>query len=196
MLDLTEGDTWTPGRLKRQRRLVALLFALAMLCALSGCARPMDEQLRQAVLSGKTDEVTQLLGQGADPGYQYTGWTVLLFATRDDHVEIVRTLLERGAKVDAVAPRGITALMVAAQRGHVEIVKALLARRAFINARNDNTALMYAAEFGHLDVAKALVEAGADLNVRDGDRETALGIARRRGHLDIVRLLTDRRAWE
>ena len=53
-------------------------------------------------------------------------------------------MLERGAKVDAVAPRGITALMVAAQRGHVEIVKALLARRAFINARNDNdnTALM------------------------------------------------------
>ena len=104
----------------------------------------MDEQLRQAALSGKTDEVTQLLGQGADPGYQYAGWTVLLFATRDGHIEIGRTLLERGAKVDAVAPRGITALMVAAQRGHVEIVKALLARRAFINARNDNdnTALM------------------------------------------------------
>jgi ankyrin repeat protein len=55
---------------------------------------------------------------------------------------------------------------------------------------------MYAAEFGHLAVAKILVEAGADLNVRDGDRETALGIARRRGHLDIVRLLTDQRAWE
>ena len=150
MLDLTEGDTWTPGRMKRQRRLVALLFALTALCTLSGCARPMDEQLRQAALKGKTDEVTQLLGLGADPGYQYAGWTVLLFATRDGHVEIVRTLLDRGAKVDAVAPRGIMALMVAAQRGHVEIVKALLARRAFINARNDNTALMYAAEFGHL----------------------------------------------
>src|SRR5438445_6830369 len=92
--------------MKRQRRLVALLFALTALCTLCGCARPMDEQLRQAALSGKTDEVTQLLGQGADPGYQYAGWTVLLFATRDGHVEIGRTLLERGAKVDAVAPRG------------------------------------------------------------------------------------------
>jgi len=184
--------------MKRQRRPIALLVALAALCTLSGCTRPMDEQLRQATLSGKTDDVTQLLGQGADPSYQYAGWTVLLYATRDGHVEIVRTLLDRGAKVDAVAPRGITALMVAAQRGHVEIVKLLLVKRAFINARNDNdnTALMYAAEFGHLDVVKVLVDAGADLNVRDGDRETALGIARRRGHLDIVRLLTDKRAWE
>ena len=184
--------------MKKHWRPIALLIALAALCTLSGCTRPMDEQLRQATLSGKTDDVTQLLGQGADPGYQYAGWSVLMYAARDGQLEIVRTLLDRGAKVDAVAPRGITALMVAAQRGHVEIVKLLLARRAFINARNDNdnTALMYAAEFGHLDVAKVLVEAGADLNVRDGDRETALGIARRRGHLGIVRLLTDQRAWE
>ncbi len=175
-----------------------LSLALAALCALTGCVRPMDEQLRQATLGGKPDEVKQLLGQGADPGYQYAGWTVLMYAARDGQLEIVRTLLDGRAKVDAVAPRGITALMVAAQRGHVEIVKLLLAKRAFINARNDNdnTALMYAAEFGHLDVVKVLVDAGADLNVRDGDRETALGIARRRGYLDIVRLLTDKRAWE
>jgi len=86
----------------------ALSLALAALCALTGCVRPVDELLRQATLGGKPDEVKQLLGQGADPGYQYAGWTVLMYAARDGQLEIVRTLLDRGPKVDAVAPRGIT----------------------------------------------------------------------------------------
>ncbi|MFQ5816385.1 MAG: ankyrin repeat domain-containing protein [Terriglobia bacterium] len=66
---------------------------------------------------------------------QLNGTTALMVAASNGHAEVVRTLLEAGADVDArteggmPAPlnvRGMTALLGAAGGGHTDVVQALL----------------------------------------------------------------------
>ena len=52
--------------------------------------------------------------------------------------------------------------------------------------------LHLAAEEGHTDVVKLLCDAGADTEATDGDDLTALDLAKRGGHQDVIRLLEKR----
>ena len=54
-------------------------------------------------------------------------------AARNGHENIVKTLVEKGAKVDVKDNEGMSALIMAAQYGHYEIVKFLIPRVANIN---------------------------------------------------------------
>ncbi len=56
------------------------------------------------------------------------GWTPLLIASHNNHLEVVRELLARGAVVDAAMNDGATPLFVASQNNHLEVVRELLAR--------------------------------------------------------------------
>lgn len=51
------------------------------------------------------------------------------------------------------------------------------------------TALMAAAFYGHGEVVELLLKYGADKSVRDGGGNTALDMARRRGHAALMTLL-------
>lgn len=99
------------------------------------------------------------------------------------------------------------ALQVAAKKGHIEIVRCLLRINPSINdvllIAKDNqgyTAFHLAAAHGHAQVVQTLLDATTiDLNSktgcgREGDSDkhfatTALVLAVRRGHFDVVRLL-------
>ena len=54
-------------------------------------------------------------------------------AARNGHENIVKTLVENGAKVDLKDNEGTSALILAAQYGRYEIVKFLIPRIANIN---------------------------------------------------------------
>ncbi len=75
----------------------------------------------------------------------------------------VKTLLDKGADVNAKAPTGVTALMMASQSGHVDVVRALLAAKADVNAKTPigDTALLLASQQGHAEVVKLLTASGA-----------------------------------
>ena len=60
-------------------------------------------------------------------------YTALMAAARNGHENIVKTLVENGAKVDLKDNEGMTANIMAAQYGHYEIVKFLIPRVANIN---------------------------------------------------------------
>ena len=70
------------------------------------------------------------------------------FASALGHLDIVRALLEQGARVDAPDAHGRTALMAAADNGEVEVVRLLAEKGANLNATNDRgqTALAIASE--------------------------------------------------
>jgi len=87
-----------------------------------------------AALKAEVDAATALVAHGA--AVQKDGWSPLHYAATGPEPEIVRTLLERGAEVDAVSPNGSTPLMMAAQYGSEDSVKLLLQRGADPSRRN------------------------------------------------------------
>ncbi len=101
----------------------------------------------------------------------------LAWAARNDRTEALRTLVSRGAGVDADVYRG-TALAWAAAKGRLAAVRTLLELGADVNHPGTFggpkhgegvTALHLAAESGHLDVIRVLLENGADRGARDAN---------------------------
>ena len=121
------------------------------------------------------------------------GVTALHVAAEKGHVEVVRLLLEAGAKQDAVDSNGATALHRAAKRGHSEVVRLLLEAGADTGRTNDVTvtALHLAARGGHLEVVRLLLETGAKQDVVDSNGKTVLHCSAESGHLEVVRLLLE-----
>ena len=83
---------------------------------------------------------------------------------RNDHCDVVKLLLEKGANVNKDNGRGMTTLMFAATHGHLDVVRLLLGKGANVDLANVDgmTALMKAAMNFHGNVARLLLENGAD----------------------------------
>lgn len=162
--------------------------------------------LHAAALGGHEAIARKLLARGAkvNATYGQPPVTCLSLALRGGHSSIVRLLLDGGADVEAPVAnasdgpgrQGTTPLLYAASIGDEDTVRILLAHRANPDRANDEgmTPLMAAAFQGHLDVAKALVENGAYVrlpNRLDPKQPfSALDIAEKRGHRELVRYLT------
>ena len=116
-----------------------------------------------------------LLDKGADIDAtdKMSGTTALLWAAEQDHPEVVKLLIARGAKVNvettgpAADDSGITALILATREGGLESMKVLLDAGAPIDhqAANGDTALIVAAMSGNAEMIHFLVERGANPSV-------------------------------
>ena len=110
---------------------------------------------------------------------------------------MLKIALDGGASARNVTSRyDGTALIAAAHLGHVEAVRILIDAKAPLNHVNNLgwTALMEAIVLGngdakHTATVKALVEAGADVNIADRQGITPLQHARRRGYVEMARIL-------
>ncbi len=105
------------------------------------------------------------------------GNTALMLAAWKSNVPAVKTLLEKGAKVNQ---SGWTALHYAAAVGNEEIVLMLLAKKAIVDAPapNKTTPLMMAARSGHIRTIKLLLDHGADVRLRNDWDMSAIDFAR------------------
>jgi len=112
-------------------------------------------------------------------------------ADRGDLVE-VKSLLDKGANIDARDGLGRTALTEAAEQGDLEIVRLLLSKGADVKANADSgwPALTKAAARGHLELARLLLDNGVPIDAKDRNGSTALMKATRqgvRGRTEILR---------
>lgn len=91
-------------------------------------------RLCQDIVDGQLELVKNWLAQeGANPNKRdYTGRTPLQLAVMQGTPEIVKALVEHGARLVARLADGRTALHLAAERGNVEIVKILM-NKSFAN---------------------------------------------------------------
>ena len=55
---------------------------------------------------GDLEQVTALLQEGVSPNSCFKGWTPVMKAAEENHVEILRKLLDASADRDAVNARG------------------------------------------------------------------------------------------
>jgi ankyrin repeat protein len=108
----------------------------------------LDDLFKAAKLNDVA-EVQQFLDRGMDPGStNKEGYTLLMYAAREGHIELVRLLLDRRANVNARNPSNETAVMFAAYMGHASTMKLLHSRGAQLN-KDGWTPLHYGAYQGY-----------------------------------------------
>ena len=106
--------------------------------------------------------------------------------------EIVKTLCDMGADVNAIGGNFETALIAASFKDYIEIVNLLLEKGAQVDFEGSyGTALRVASCEGNPEIVRLLLDSGADVNVDDCDFDTALSQAIPSGHIEIVRLLLE-----
>ncbi|XP_071085202.1 ankyrin repeat domain-containing protein 39-like [Haliotis cracherodii] len=118
-----------------------------------------------AALNGDLTEVKRHLLKDIDADKtDKSGYTALHYASRNGHLDVVRTLVDAGAHVDVATKSGhATPLHRAAYMGHTDIVKFLLSRGADPVSRDldEMTPLHKASERGRHECVTILLEAAS-----------------------------------
>ena len=142
---------------------------------------------------GDAATVRRLLQAGADPNEVDQGFPAIAGAAQYGHVNVVRVLVEAGAKLEATSPNGVTALMYAAMYGKADCAEALLEWGADKDAADEygDTALHRAAINGKLECARLLRRHGANLEAKNKRGDTALVQAAYYGKADCAAALLE-----
>jgi ankyrin repeat protein len=107
-------------------------------------------------------------------------------------MNIVKFLVQRGAKINHADCDGLTALHLAVAAGaSTSLVNYLIDQKAnlLLGDNQGAIALHIAADGGNTAMVKLLLGKGSPINNVTGDRETPLFLACEQGHLDVVELL-------
>jgi ankyrin repeat protein len=132
--------------------------------------------LMLAAHSGDMAMVKTLIKSGADVNVcDDRGWSALAKAVYNPEmkcgfVDVVNTLIEAGANIEAAIGYGVRPLMLAAGYGETDVVEALLKAGADVLARNEGglTALMMVKQKHYVDVINLLHEAEQLAGVGEG----------------------------
>ncbi|ATE59914.1 ankyrin repeat domain-containing protein [Thauera sinica] len=173
------------------RSLLAAASAFVLLGAGPAGAGSYEDALSSARL-GDTSQLVGLLGKGIDPDtVDAQGNTLLILAAREGQLATVEALLKYRASVGTRNLAGDSALMLAVLAGHEQVADVLMKAGAPIN-QDGWTPLHYAAFEGRLVLLDKLLAAGAEANAAAPNKSTALMLAARNGHIDVVRRLLKR----
>ena len=129
----------------------------------------------------------------ADPAllraFSPDGFTLLGLCAFFGHLELARSLLERGADPNTPSPAmNVTPLASAAAGDHTRLAELLLDAGADPDARQHGgyTPLLSAAQNGNAALLDLLVARGASPLARTDDGRSALDLAREGGHAAVV----------
>lgn len=118
-------------------------------------------------------------------------WTALHIACYNGNTELVRLLLQCGARVNQTSQSGCSALHCACESGEEAVVALLLEHGADPHARSarNMTPLHWASEFDRTAAATLLLRTGASVNARDTKQLTPLHYACENGFTKLAELL-------
>ncbi len=127
-------------------------------------------------------------------------YTEALFkAAADGDIEQVKSLISKGADVNAKDKSRRTALHYASEKGHTEVAELLISQGAYINAKDQRevTPLQFAAMRGDKQTIELLLSKGADINAKNNRGRTPLFEAMKSpaaGRKEVVQLLASKGA--
>lgn len=137
-----------------------------------------NEIFHAARMSSDPDDVNSAIARGASVGYCSSVTPLMMAAEYNPNPDIIHSLIDAGAEVDAPGPANETPLMFAAWGNSNEnVLLALINRGANVNMRdsNDRTALHHAAKCNEsIYVLETLISAGAGVNAVDANLQTPL----------------------
>ena len=155
-----------------------------------------------AIHNGHTVVVSELLKWGINIDCKVGGYTPLQYYCElpNNKVEVVKFLLDSGAKTDHFGTNGMTPFHIAAFKGDLAIVK-LLFEKGELNVdlkslgNNDCTALWLAAQEGKIETVKWLTQQGANLDsARMIDGRSIIHAAIYKGHFEVIKHLLEKGA--
>lgn len=121
------------------------------------------------------------------------GVTALWCAASRGHLDVVKLLVRKGAKVNHLTKNDSTPLRAACFTGRLDIVQYLISHGADLNLSNkfNNNCLMIASYKGFLDVVEYLLKNAARVNQQANCGATALHYAAEVGNTDVCAMLLD-----
>uniref|UniRef100_A0A8C9F0Y0 Ankyrin 3 n=1 Tax=Pavo cristatus TaxID=9049 RepID=A0A8C9F0Y0_PAVCR len=122
--------------------------------------------------------------------------TPLHVASKRGNANMVKLLLDRGAKIDAKTRDGLTPLHCGARSGHEQVVEMLLDRGAPILSKTKNglSPLHMATQGDHLNCVQLLIQHNVPVDDVTNDYLTALHVAAHCGHYKVAKVLLDKKA--
>uniref|UniRef100_A0A8C2CTR0 Ankyrin 3 n=1 Tax=Cyprinus carpio TaxID=7962 RepID=A0A8C2CTR0_CYPCA len=122
--------------------------------------------------------------------------TPLHVASKRGNANMVRLLLERGARIDAKTKDGLTPLHCGARSGHEQVLEMLLDRGAPILSKTKNglSPLHMATQGDHLNCVQLLLHHEVPVDDVTNDYLTALHVAAHCGHYKVAKVLVDKKA--
>ncbi|KAK2186122.1 hypothetical protein NP493_214g02024 [Ridgeia piscesae] len=157
-------------------------------CARAGNADVLLEMVKHI----EPNKVQNVINQQAK-----NGWSSLLVACEQGHLEILRILLKNHARVDVFDEHGNAALHLAAENGHEKVADLLLKHKAFVNAKSKLgvTPLHMAAQNGFNNFVKLLIQThGAATDALSLAKKTPLHMAAQYGRISVCSTLLKMKA--
>lgn len=153
--------------------------------------------LLHACNNGSDIIVKFLLESGAKPNVHCEFFTPLMAvcnsssSNQEKLVKCAKSLIERGADVNAMDKFKTTALMFACTRGHEQLISVLFDAGCEINKIDNegSTALHMACLYKHSSIVRLLLDQGAEKIIKDRRGRIPLDLATSRGADDIMELL-------
>ncbi len=118
------------------------------------------------------------------------GFTPLHEAAISGHLNVVKKLIEKGAKVYDKNNYGLTPLELANNKNNAEIVNLFVCYKD----KHHYTLLHHAAKDNNANLVDLLLDRGSDVNAKGSFDNTPLYLAAINGHLNVVEKLIEKGA--
>lgn len=141
--------------------------------------------------------VNLLLKYHANPNSKNrAGETPLDLAIKGGYLDVVKTLVENGARINAQYIGKSNPLFLAVKENRIEIVEYLLRKNVGVNVKNSDgdSALIHAIKMKYLECVTLLLNNKADVNIQNGIGQTPLHVAVLMNNMDYVQMLIARGA--